>query len=425
MARQILTWFSQSMHYDFCPWANSYIYWLKRPIGWVGLALSASILLGICVSHQAFLATAAIAALGVTGCVWPCISTLGMKGTLGWSQLRCEEGDTIVTTMSILHRWPWPAWGMTVEADDAIASHVDAENQPICLSRVPALSKSDFEWTCRPRSRGRYPQKTVLLSTAFPFGIWKSHRKVTVRQSLIVWPKVVKLIDVPQHHGHQNNGIGSVSEKLGDEGDWMGVRPYRPGDSLRQVHWAQTSRRDSLVVFDRQTRCRQVVSLWLDSTAATSANYEEREWMIRILATLGTHFLAHSWRVLVQSHDAWTFLQSNECSKQSWMDQLATWQPGTSCDLGNDRPNVRDGLCYCISNTSRATQLTRTMASREALRCSWFLVQSNEQEQSESPFPNQEFAIKVNPSNQPAENLKIQWQRMCQRASRSKVGILS
>ena len=35
-------------------------------------------------------------------------------------------------------------------------------------------------------------------------------------------------------------------DRPGNEGDVIGVRPYRHGDRLRSIHWAQTARRDAL-----------------------------------------------------------------------------------------------------------------------------------------------------------------------------------
>ena len=34
-------------NYDYCPWANKYVYWLKQPIGWFVLAAIASAVIGL------------------------------------------------------------------------------------------------------------------------------------------------------------------------------------------------------------------------------------------------------------------------------------------------------------------------------------------------------------------------------------------
>ncbi len=421
MHQTLFTYFGQAMHYDFCPWANAYVYWLKRPIGWVAVAFLASLLLGVFVSSQAFLVSVAIFALGVVGCLWPWIAMVGIRGQLSWSHLRCEEGECIHTTLALVHRWPWQGWGMIVEADDAIASHVDAEGQPICLSRVPAISKSEFEWVCRPRIRGRYPMRDVRLSTAFPFGIWTSYRKLQVATPLFVWPKMIKLVDVPHQAGSTNAGIGTTSEQIGDEGDWMGVRPYRPGDSLRQVHWAQTSRRDSLVVFERQSRSRQLVSIWFDTYAAANAVHEQREWMIRILASLTNHFLSHSWQVRAHFEDSWTPLYANRSSKQLWLDKLACWQHNPSQSATDRIPSIREGVSYCVSTASRAVRLNRSISPNDNAKFFWLLVDDIGPDESSHAFCRSASAIVIDVENDPSNQLRSQWQQLCQRTSRVKV----
>ena len=414
---------NRSLNHDFCPWANAYVYWLKKPIGWVTLAFVASLLLGVGVSNQAFLATAAIVALGIIGCLWPWIVMAGLRGELKWNQLRCEEGEPIRTTLGLTNRWPWPAWGMVIEADDAISSSLETPGQPICLSRVPAASVSDFQWVCKPTQRGCYPKKQVRLSTGFPFGIWTNSRKLAVAKPLIVWPKLFKLTDVPSHTGNRSNGIGSASDIVGDEGDWMGVRPYRPGDSLRQVHWAQTARRDSLVVFERQSRSRQMVSIRFDPNAAKSTSEVQREWMIRILASLTNHFLQHSWQVQAQLDEGWTVLSPGASSKQQWMDRLATWDHELHDSQGfAAAPAVRSSMEFVISTPSAALEQCQSIPSHERNRTTWILVAADEQEATNLDLSMLSYYLIVHVNKEPVSQLQAKWQRMCQRTTRSLVG---
>ena len=421
MAKKLALLLGESLHHDFCPWANAYVYWLKRPTGWLAIALFASLLLGMSVSPQAFLITAVIAALGIVGSLWPWLSMLGMTGRLSWPVPRCEEGEVVQTELSILHRWPWPAWGIKIEADDAIASHVGSDGEAICLSRVPAASRSAFEWSCRPTTRGRYPHKQVRLSTAFPFGIWTSSRALQIDQSLVVWPRTIKLLDVPEHSGSVDCGIGTPSERIGDEGDWTGVRPYRPGDSLRQVAWAQTSRRDSLVVFERQARSRQFVSIWFDSHASSIASQNEREWMVRILASIATHFLSHSWFVQVNMDGTWTKIGNQLTSKHQWMDSLAEWKHQSFDSRPQSAPIFREGLRYCISTTLRFKEASKVLNDRDRAQTSWVLVETdgaNDSTQLAIQSPN---TIVVDVQDDPAVHLQTQWQSICRRMVQTSV----
>jgi hypothetical protein len=413
--RKALETIHGAMNVDFCPWANKYVYWLKKPIGWVVLALLASLLLGIYVSPQAFLATAAITAIGLIGCLWPWIAMRGIQGELSWFQGRCEEQESIKTTLTLTNRWPWPAFGLFVEADHQIASLASDPDQPICLSLVPGLAESQFEWECVPGARGVYPKRAVRLATAFPFGVWTCYRELAVESPLIVWPHTTRLVDVPESSGTPNAGIGTTSPQIGDEGDWMGVRPYRPGDTLRQVHWAQTARRDQLIVFERQSRARQEVAIWFDSFGSTHIDDELTNELIRILASIANHFVYHSWSVRVSMNGVWQILNPGKAGKQKWMDSLARWLPSDA--ITNDLPQTKpNALNLAISTTSELERLSTNTSMSD--RISWILldnVGAPEWLASHMGITNE--AIVLDSKQNVSEQLDATWKRFSQRSS--------
>ena len=326
---------SGALNHDFCPWANRYVYWLKKPIGWVILAFLSSILLGLYVSPQAFLASAGIASVAIIGSLWPWISMLGIRGQLSWNATRCQELESIQTTLVIANRWPWPAYGLSLDLDPGLAPE-GFDKQRISLQKIPGFAKSTFTWSTVPQRRGQYPRQEVHLQTAFPFGIWNSSQPIAVPEPLIVWPRSTRLIDSPTQIASQQFGTGSLSDRVGDEGDWTGVRPYRPGDSLRQVHWAQTARRDALVVFERQAGASQSVLIGLDVQKARSASPQTLDAMLRILTSLVKQFHLHHWSVYIDldgrheiSGIAERFVPSH---RQRFLDRLALWSPDASND---------------------------------------------------------------------------------------------
>jgi uncharacterized protein (DUF58 family) len=412
------------MNFDFCPWANKYVYWLKKPIGWVVLALLASLLLGIYVSSQAFLGTAAILAVGIIGSLWPWIAMKGIRGNLSWVRGRCEENESIKTTLTLENRWPWPAFGLFVEADHQIASLPSDPDQPISLSLVPGLARSQFEWDCVPGSRGIYPTRTVRLATAFPFGVWTCYRDLVVETPLIVWPRTTRLVDVPESQGTPNSGIGSTSNQIGDEGDWMGVRPYRPGDSLRQVHWAQTAKRDQLVVFERQSRARQQVSIWLDTGAAISSK-DTADDLVRILASISNHFVNHSWTVRVHLNNNWQVLQPGKFGKQVWMDQLAEWTPEKSLGQSNNSAVVlptaqKGGVTIILTTHDRLESLRSSVHPSDSI--SWIELltdKSDETDLTPSVLTNHNSVLQVASGKYLSEQLDAQWKKYSQGLGRS------
>lgn len=312
-----------ALTHDFCPWANRYVYWMKTPIGWMMLALLASLLLGIYVSPQAYLASAGIVAVGVIGLCWPWVTVMGVSGELRWGVPRCSEGERVEASMVVTNRWPWPLWGLSVEFDPQLRP-VGWGAARVSIKRIAAMSRSVYSWGVEPHGRGLYPTARVTLHTAFPFGIWTMSRPVEVPERLMVWPRLTRLVDVPGDLRCEQAGTGSVSQRCGDEGDWTGVRPYRPGDTLRQVHWPQTARRDALIVFERQATANPSVVVGMDVVSAQRADRETRDAMVRLYGSLCQQFQSHHWSLWVSMGDR-GLVRLSPAQRVAFLDHLATW----------------------------------------------------------------------------------------------------
>ena len=414
----------QAMNYDFCPWANAYVYWLKKPIGWFVLGLLAAVLLGLYVSPQAYLAAAAIAILIAVGCLWPAIAMVGLRGELSWNTSRCEEGHDVQVSLSVVNRWPWPVWGLVIETDTQVASQANAPGEPISLCRIPAMSRSAFEWTCRPTTRGIFPTQKVRLVTSFPFGIWTRGQDLQVDKKLIVWPKSAKLTDMPERQGRALAIAGALCPKSGHEGDYLGVRPFREGDSLRQVHWAQSARRDSLIVCERQTSSRQQVVLWLDPLASSSCETrDQQETLIRVMASLSRLFSGHSWNVRCVLADQSISLKPGSAPMQVWMDRLAAYQWPTLPELSSSStipPETQGDWMVGITTTARVKEL-EAQCGFGASHFQWILLDVDAHGDRDSTIEidsRRNDAIVILDCEDFAAQLKAGWQRVCQRAHR-------
>ena len=93
--------------------------------------------------------------------------------------------------------------------------------------------------------------------------------------------------------------IGMLFDRPGNEGDMIGVRSFREGDRLRSIHWAQTARRDSLIVSERQAAARRLVVVAVDAAAFVSgeASDDSLETAIRVSASVAREFHAHNAQV--------------------------------------------------------------------------------------------------------------------------------
>jgi uncharacterized protein (DUF58 family) len=103
--------------------------------------------------------------------------------------------------------------------------------------------------------RGVYRLEWITLATRFPFGLFLKERDIRQPAELVVWPRT----DRPVRPIRRAGGRAPRAEPTralpaaGERGSFRGLRPYRPGDEPRDVHWRSTARAGEPIIreFDR------------------------------------------------------------------------------------------------------------------------------------------------------------------------------
>ncbi len=411
-------------HYDFCPWANRYVYWLKQPIGWFALGALAALLVGLFVAPQGWFLFGVLVTVMLLGVIWPRISMRGLEVSLSFDRPRCREWEPVQVRLSIRNRWPFPAWGLVVERGFFDADCWDEPSAAVtALARVPGWSQSDYVFPFCPERRGVYPRRAPLLSTGFPFGIWHCGRPVPVVGELLVWPRTIPLRSVPALGGDHLSVAGSFVDRAGDDGDILAARFYRQGDSLRRVHWAQTARRDVLVVCERQTTARRRVMVGLDQAAfagATPRDQRRRDWAVRVFASLCRELHAHHCDVDCSWGDATLRLEPGPAGLRRLLDRLARYEPAENAAREAEREPTASGALQ-LRVTRQPLTTVAPMPRRKNSRPRWVLVDDQHPAgvstgPSDSPFRPW---IALDTRADVAGQLQHQWGKVCHDDGRS------
>lgn len=432
MAKLFMAWAARGgtrasgvLNYDFCPWANKYVYWLKKPIGWLTGGILAGVLLGAFVAPQAFAISAALLGLIVVGTFWPYLAVRGVVGSIGWNRSRCNEGDEVEVQLTLTNRWPVPLWGFIIEADSEAISDGRGLDQPLALACVPPFSTSRFTWISRPCRRGVYPQQKSFIATGFPLGLWTARRELKQQGELLVWPRTIALKDLPQLGGKADSVVGSTRDKAGYDGDVIGVRPFRDGDSLRSIHWAQTARRETLIVCERQSKAQQTVVVNVCVSDQRPTDWLERandEWLIRIAGSICKEFISHSWGVQLQIADRIAVVEAGQRGIATIMDLLARfdWEADSS-DVSRNRirvPQSRRGAEDMRFEITRATAIETAMGvktGKRALRTRWVAVHRGGGEATQQAMWHcrQPIWMLVDLDRDVDLQVQRQWERVC------------
>jgi hypothetical protein len=108
------------------------------------------------------------------------------------------------------------------------------------------------------------------LRSAAPFGVAQTRRSVAVPGRTVVYPAVVELGRVPLIDlAPTRDSAVHTAPRRGTGPEYLGIREYRTGDSMRHVHWPSTARLGQVMVreFEQQhtRRLAIVVDTWADA----------------------------------------------------------------------------------------------------------------------------------------------------------------
>ena len=145
------------------------------------------------------------------------------------------------------------------------------------------------------------------LSTRFPFGFFRTRRRLRARNvDIVVYPKPVPVGDdlhlLPMYAGRL------ASARRGAGHDLFSLRDYQPQDDLRHIDWKATARARRLTVREFTAEDEKRVTIVLDTEAADpdETDFKERfEEAVVHAASLLKHFIDERAEVrLILGNDA-------------------------------------------------------------------------------------------------------------------------
>jgi uncharacterized protein (DUF58 family) len=285
-----------------------------------------------------FLLMYAVSAVIALGLAWPWLSLRGIDGELAFEQSRGREGQPCRIHIKLRNRFPWPVWGLFVSDGFACLPDRDApagrtDQEAVGLAALSGRSRSEFVWEFVPEQRGEYPLRPPALTTAFPFGLWQARRPLPANGRLLVWPRVFAIRNAGISPGGPQFSGDDVGKKPGHGGDFLGVRTYRRGDSLRRIHWAKTAMHDRLMVREQQALASRRVQLVLDNSAGSHLGAgpdSSLERAVRAAASLIDCFQSEGAQLETLLGDR-RFSPAN--SRQTLFDALARLRPAEGSSL--------------------------------------------------------------------------------------------
>ena len=148
-----------------------------------------------------------------------------------------------------------------------------------------AAGHAQVELSLRAATRGLQRIDRLQISTSHPFGLFRAWTWVYAPIVSIVYPRAAGSMPLPADGAIS---AGSSPRGAGGGDEWLGLRPFRDGDSPRQVAWKAYAREAPLLVKEYSSAGSPLRTLTLE--AARQPDIESRlaqlaRWVVDAEAT--------------------------------------------------------------------------------------------------------------------------------------------
>jgi uncharacterized protein (DUF58 family) len=176
-------------------------------------------------------------------------------------------------TLRLRHQFNRP---VRVQVFDGVPATAELQNLPLSLELLPGRT-SQVSYNLRPLERGPLAIEAAYLQIPSPLGFWQVQYRSGTTSQVKVYPDFMAIaaytILATDNHTSQ---IGIKRKPRRGTGlEFQQLREYRLGDSLRQLDWKATSRRQKLISREYQDERDQQIVLLVDSGRRMRAKDDE------------------------------------------------------------------------------------------------------------------------------------------------------
>ncbi len=168
------------------------------------------------------------------------VSLVGITLRRGISTNEIPLGGTTDAWTAVHNQKTFPAFWLFWK--DHIDAALDVEGAPCHFKTLGSSMKHELKYKLHSTRRGMFRVGPTVVETSGPFGLVRRFLVGSSVDFLTVLPRVAPIgkgLAQGQRPIHQVPRRRSIFE---DPSRFMGMRDYRPGDSMRRIHWRATAR---------------------------------------------------------------------------------------------------------------------------------------------------------------------------------------
>ena len=190
--------------------------------------------------------------------------------------------------------------------------------------KVGPQGRERWTYTLTFPRRGRQHLPGLRVSTCFPFGVFAKSSRPIQNQPVLVYPAIHPLApdDVPpalepgwRERHRRGRGAGLYN-----------LRPYRPGDDPRRLHWKTSAKTGDLILAEHEEEERPRVCLVLEDPAPGAvAEYVEAD--LSYAASVAAHAIRLGALVGLVTPECLTDFSVGEAHLDRILERLALYAP--------------------------------------------------------------------------------------------------
>ena len=123
--------------------------------------------------------------------------------------------------------------------------HAAVSGESATTLDLPAGDRGQIEVSIRALRRGLQRIERLQLASAHPFGLFRVWTWIHAPIAVLVYPRPAGSLPLPAARGGTS---GTWPRAMAGADEWLGLRPFRDGDSPRQVAWKAYAREAPLLV---------------------------------------------------------------------------------------------------------------------------------------------------------------------------------
>jgi uncharacterized protein (DUF58 family) len=208
---------------------------------------------------------------------------------------RLFEGDRVTVTVTVTAQALIPL----IEVLELLPAGCDltaGRHRALTTLRAGRMARWSYEVRCPGRGQRQFGTLAIRVSDRWGLRAWESRH---VEGTFVrVYPRISPLRSLPRPV-HPQTSLGDyVSPTVGEGIEPGDIRPFAPGDRVRQVNWRASLRLGTLYVTRQQRERNADVVLMLDTLAEVGpASGTTLDLAVRAAASLATAYLARKDRV--------------------------------------------------------------------------------------------------------------------------------